>query len=143
MLLGEYEHNMDAKGRLAIPSRFREDLGSTIIVTRGFDRCLQLFPQAYWEQLAQRVSGLSLGSDEARNLRRILFSQAADLEVDRQGRVLLPPNLRNSAGLGEQVVIVGLNTHCEIWAREEWDRVLNGLNVNGTSIAEHLANLGI
>jgi MraZ protein len=143
VLLGEYEHNMDSKGRLAVPSRFREELGSTIVVTRGFDTCLQVFPLPAWEQLAERINNLSLGSEDGRNIRRQLFSQAADLEVDRQGRVLLPQNLRTYARLNEQVMIVGLSTYCEIWARDEWERVLNGLSNNSGSIAEYLSNLGI
>jgi MraZ protein len=131
------------KGRLAVPSRFREELGSTIVVTRGFDTCLQVFPLPAWEQLAERINNLSLGSEDGRNIRRQLFSQAADLEVDRQGRVLLPQNLRTYARLNEQVMIVGLSTYCEIWARDEWERVLNGLSNNSGSIAEYLSNLGI
>lgn len=143
MLLGEYEHNLDVKGRVAIPSRFREELGATVVITRGFDLCLQMFPLPIWQQLSQKVSSLSLGNEEARNFRRILFSQAADLEIDKQGRILIPQNLRDYARLGEQVIVAGLDTHCEIWSREEWERVLNGLNANGNSIAEHLSNLGI
>lgn len=85
MFLGEYEHDLDDKGRLAVPSRFREELGDGVVVTRGFDRCLMGFPRAAWEQLAKRVNELSLGQNEARNLRRLLFSGAADLGLDRQG----------------------------------------------------------
>jgi MraZ protein len=143
VLLGEYEHNMDAKGRVAIPSRFRDELGATVIITRGFDLCLQLFPLPKWQELSDKVSSLSLGNEEARDFRRMLFSQAADVEIDRQGRILIPQNLREYGRLGEQLVIAGLNTHCEIWSREEWERVLNGLNVNASTIAEHLSNLGI
>ena len=79
MFLGEYEHNMDDKGRLAVPARFREALGEGVVVTRGFDRCLMGFPRSMWEQLAQQVSGLSLGQSDARNIRRLLFSGAADM----------------------------------------------------------------
>src|SRR5436190_3647129 len=102
VFLGEYEHNLDDKGRLAIPSRFREELGEGVVITRGFDRCLMGFPRPIWEQLAQQVSGLSLGQGEARSLRRLLFSGAADMALDRQGRILLPQNLREYAELGDQ-----------------------------------------
>src|SRR4029453_1437606 len=102
MFLGGYEHNMDDKGRLAVPARFREDLGDGVVITRGFDRCLMGFPRPMWEQLAQQVSALSLGQGDARNLRRLLFSGAADIQLDRQGRILIPPNLRDYAGLDEQ-----------------------------------------
>jgi transcriptional regulator MraZ len=143
MFLGEYDHNMDDKGRLAVPARFREDLSDGVVITRGFDLCLMGFPRAMWEQLAGQVSALSLGQGDARNLRRLLFSNAADLQLDRQGRVLIPQNLRDYAGLNEQVIVAGLNTYFEIWSRERWREVLNGLDVNGSAIAEQLAALGI
>jgi MraZ protein len=143
MFLGEYDHNMDDKGRLAIPARFREDLGDGIVITRGFDRCLMGFPRTIWEKLSQQVSSMSLGQGEARNLRRLLFSGAADIQLDRQGRILIPQNQREYAGLGEEVIVAGLNTHFEIWSRERWREVLDSLDVNGSAIAEQLAALGI
>jgi len=143
VFLGEYEHNLDDKGRLAIPSRFREELGDGVVITRGFDRCLMGFPRAAWEQLAQRVSGLSLGQGEARTLRRLIFSGASDAVLDRQGRILIPQNLREYAGLGDQVIVAGLNTHFEIWAAERWNDVIASLDTNASAIAEQLAALGI
>ncbi len=143
MFLGEYEHNMDDKGRLAVPSRFREELGEGVVITRGFDHCLMGFPRPIWELLAQQVSTLSLGQGETRKLQRLLFSGAADITLDRQGRILLPQNLREYAGLGEQVIIAGLNKHFEIWSRDRWRDELNELDVNGSSFAEHLATLGM
>jgi MraZ protein len=143
VFLGEYEHNLDDKGRIAIPSRFREELGEGVVVTRGFDRCLMGFPRSTWEQLAQQVSGLSLGQGEARNLRRLLFSGAADMVLDRQGRILLPQNLREYAELGDQVIVAGLNTHFEIWANARWNEVLENIDDSASAIAEQLAALGI
>lgn len=143
MFLGEYDHSMDDKGRLAIPARFREALGDGVIVTRGFERCLMGFPKAEWAKLSDRIDTLSLGQGEARNLRRLLFSGAADVMLDRQGRVLIPQNLREYAGLGEQVIVAGLNRHFEIWSRERWDEVLTSLDANGSMIAEQMAALGL
>jgi MraZ protein len=143
MFLGEYDHNMDDKGRLAVPARFREDLGDGVVITRGFDHCLMGFPRAMWEQLAGHVSALTLGQGDARNLRRMLFSSAIDIQLDRQGRILIPQNLRDYAGLNEQVIVAGLNTYFEIWSRERWREVLDTLDVNGSVIAEQLAALGI
>jgi MraZ protein len=143
MFLGEYDHNLDDKGRLAIPSRFREELGDGVVITRGFERCLMGFPRTIWEQLAQRVSALSLGQGEARNLRRLLFSGAADVMLDRQGRILIPQNLREYAELGDQVIVAGLNTHFEIWATTRWNEVLENLDGSAGAMAEQLAALGI
>lgn len=143
MFLGEFEHNLDDKGRLAIPSRFREELGEGVVVTRGFDQCLMCFPKATFEQLAQQVSGLTLGQEDARQIRRLLFSGAADAALDKQGRILVPQNLRDYAGLGDHVIIAGLNTHFEIWSTERWNTVLSTLDSNASAIAQQLAALGI
>jgi MraZ protein len=143
VFLGEYEHNMDDKGRLAVPSRFREDLGEGVVVTRGFDRCLMCFPKPTFERLAQQVSALSLGQEDARQMRRLLFSGAADAALDKQGRILIPGNLRDYAGLGDHVIVAGLNTHFEIWSTDRWNDVLATLDTNASAIAEQLAALGI
>jgi MraZ protein len=143
VFLGEFEHTIDDKGRVAIPARFREEISEGLVLTRGFERCLQAFPRPVWQSLAQRISALSLGNEEARNLRRLLFSGAAEVESDRQGRILIPQNLREYASLSEHVVIAGLNTHFELWGRERWEQVLTSLDSNAGAIAEHLAALGI
>ncbi len=143
MFLGEFEHSMDDKGRVAIPARFREELSEGMVFTRGFDLCLQAFPRQVWQQLAQKVSNLSLSSPEARSLRHILFSNAAEVEVDRQGRILVPQNLREYASLTEQVVIVGMDTYFELWSADRWRAVLEQLDISGVGVAEQLAALGI
>lgn len=143
MFLGEFEHSIDDKGRVAIPARFREELSEGMVLTRGFDHCLQAFPRPVWQELAQKVSSLSLGSPEARNLRRILFSNAAEVEVDRQGRILVPQNLREYAGLAEQVVITGMDTFFELWSADRWRAVMEQLDSSSAGIAEQLAALGI
>ena len=143
MFLGEYEHNVDDKGRLAIPSRFREDLAEGVVVTRGFDRCLMCFPKPTFEKLAQQVSSLSLGQEEARQMRRLLFSGAADLALDKQGRILIPQNLRDYASLADRVIVAGLNTHFEIWTADRWNEVISSLDTSASAIAEQLAALGI
>jgi MraZ protein len=143
VFLGEFEHTIDDKGRVAVPARFREEISEGLVLTRGFEHCLQAFPRAVWQSLAERISALSLGNEEARNLRRLLFSGAAEVGFDRQGRILIPNNLRQYANLSEQVVIAGLNTHFELWSHERWNNVLNTLDNSAGSIAEHLAALGI
>jgi MraZ protein len=143
VFLGEFDHTIDDKGRVAVPARFREELSEGLILTRGFDKCLQAFPRPVWQSLAQRVSALSMGSEEARQLRRLLFASAAEVEVDRQGRILIPQNLREYAGLAEQVVIAGMDAYFELWSSSRWSEVLERLDTSGSSIAEQLAALGI
>jgi MraZ protein len=143
VFLGEYEHTIDDKGRLAIPARFREQLSAGVIVTRGFDACLIGFPRSYWDRLAQRVSSLPFGQNGTRDIQRRLFSAAADLPLDRQGRILIPQNLRDFAGLGDQVVIAGLNEYFEVWSSTRWAEVLNGMDSDPNAFAAQLAALGI
>lgn len=143
MFLGEFEHSVDSKGRVAVPARFREALAEGLVLTRGFDRCLQAFPQPIWDELARRVSASSLGSEEARHLRRLLFSGASEVELDRQGRIVVPPNLRDYAGLTERVIVAGLNTYFEIWAYDRWQDVLSALDNSTNAMAGHLADLGV
>jgi MraZ protein len=143
VFLGEYEHSVDAKGRLAIPAKFRPQLDAGLVVTRGFERCLQVYPMAAWRILSERVSALSLGQPEARQLRRLLFSTAFDTEVDKQGRILIPVGLRDYAGIVENAVVTGMNTYLEIWATDAWEETLASLADDGHSIAETMANLGI
>lgn len=143
MFLGEFEHTIDDKGRVAIPARFREDLGEGLVLTRGFDQCLQAFPRPIWQTVSKRVSELSMGNADARTLRRLLFSGAAEVEIDRQGRILIPQNLREYAGLAEQVVITGMDTYFELWSTERWNGVLEQIGSTGSTIAEQLAALGI
>lgn len=143
MFLGEYEHNLDDKGRLAVPARFREELGAGVIITRGFDRCLMGFPLARWQTLAEQLNNLTMGQGDARNLRRLIFSGASDTPLDRQGRILIPQNLRDYAGLADQVIIAGVNTHFEIWSKTRWQEVLDSLDVNASVYAEQLNELGL
>lgn len=143
MFLGEYEYTVDDKGRLAIPAKFRDELGDGVIVTRGFDRCLYGFPRAFWEGLAQQVAGVGLGQADGRNLQRLVFSGAADLTFDRQGRVVLPPNLRSYAGIGEQVVVAGLNRYFEIWTPERWNEQLESMDTNASMFAQQLSAMNV
>lgn len=120
MFLGEYVHTTDDGGRLTIPARFRPGLKAGLVITRGLDRCLAIYPLEEWEQLAARVSGLPITNRRARALRRRFFSNAADATLDKQGRVLVPPRLREYAGLDGEVVITGLDTYIELWNPDSW-----------------------
>lgn len=143
MFLGEYEHSVDVKGRLAVPAKFRPQLGDGLVITRGFERCLQVYPMARWNTLSDLISGLPFGSIESRQLRRLLFGSAFDTELDRQGRILIPANLREYAGIGDQAVVAGMNTFFEIWAKPAWDDALGAIEESGVSIASQMAAIGI
>lgn len=143
MFLGEYEHSVDAKGRVAIPAKFRLQVETGLVVTRGFEHCLFAYPMQEWEQLSQRVSSLPLGQPQARQLRRLLFANAFDTELDKQGRILLPGALREYAGIGELAVIAGMNTYFEIWSQEAWAGEQASLAEDAAAIAGTMADLGI
>jgi MraZ protein len=121
VFLGEFVHILDTKGRLTIPAKFRTDLDSGLVITRGIDRCLAVFPMAEWEKLAQQVSDLPMTDRRARAFRRLLFASASDVFPDKQGRVLIPPRLRQYANLDGEVVVAGLNTYIEVWSTNSWD----------------------
>ena len=129
MFLGEFEHNIDIKGRLIIPSKFRGRLAAGVVVTRGIDPCLWLFPKDTFLELAPRLMAPSLTRPDARELRRQVFGGASDSTPDKQGRVIVPPKLLEFANIDKQAVILGVFDHCEIWNPEEWverqNRTLN------------------
>jgi MraZ protein len=132
---------MDSKGRLAIPARYREALAEGVILTRGIDRCLALYPVAAWTPLAQKVAALPLTDADARTFRRLVFSAAADLVLDGQGRILIPPDLRRYAELEREALVVGVDTSIEIWSPARWEAVEASLDADGAEIAQRLANL--
>ena len=141
MFLGEYAHTIDEKGRLTLPAKYRADLAPGVIVTRGLDKCLFIFPVDEWKKLSDKVSALPLTDTQAREFRRLLFSGANDVELDKQGRVLLPQYLREYAGLNGNVIVAGLNTHMEIWAPEAWNAIRD--NIDSAANVEQWAQLGI
>lgn len=141
MFLGRHGHNLDEKGRLALPARYREELRDGVVITRGFDNCLLVYPMAAWAPLAERVSALSIGDPDVRLLRRMLFANATDLLLDRQGRILVPTELRAHAGLEREAVVVGMHSFIEIWSPDGWAAQDELVERDGASIAEKLAAL--
>ena len=141
MFLGRHGHNLDEKGRLALPARYREELRDGVVITRGFDDCLLVYPMAAWAPLAERVSALSIGDPDVRLLRRMLFANATDLMLDRQGRILVPAELRAHAGLEREAVVVGMHSFIEIWSPDGWAAQDELVERDGASIAEKLAAL--
>lgn len=123
MFLGRFRHNLDDKGRLTVPARFRERLAAEgAYVMQGFDRNLMVLPSSAFEVMSRRINQMSMTDPDARLLRRLLFSTADQVEIDKSGRILLPQFLRQSAGLDAPVVVVGLGDYFEIWSPETWER---------------------
>jgi MraZ protein len=141
VFLGRYAHNLDTKGRLAIPARFREALAEGVILTRGIDRCLALYPMDAWRPLAEKVAALPITDADARNFRRLVFAEAADLSLDGQGRILIPPDLRRYAGLEREALVVGVDASIEIWSPLGWAAIESSLDTDGAEIAQRLASL--
>ncbi len=139
MFLGRFEHSIDAKGRVAVPARFRDKLSGELIVTRGNDRCLYLFTTEAWEPLAAKLNDLPTGDPDARNLRRAIFSAAEPVELDKQGRVILPDHLRQYAGLQSNVAIIGVGNYIEIWDQGAWNAIDTSIEDNVDVISSHLA----
>lgn len=143
LFLGEFQHTLDDKGRLTIPAKFRDGLGPRFIVTRGLDSCLFAYPLSEWQVLESRLKALPLTKADARAFVRILFSGAAESEMDRQGRITLPPPLREYAKIEKDVVVVGVSNRVEIWAKEVWDRYVAAAETSFEEIAESLEGLGL
>lgn len=143
MLIGEYKHNLDAKKRLSIPSKFRKELGEGAVITRGLDNCLFVFPSAYWAKLAERIGNMPIVQQDSRSFARLLLSGAVEVDFDGLGRILVPEYLKAYAGLKKVAVVAGLYNRLEIWDDEKWENYKANLEKNSDSIAEKLRELGI
>ncbi len=141
MLIGEYEHSLDVKGRLIMPAKLRQDMGDKFIVTKGLDGCLFAFSQNEWLNFETKLKTLPLSDKNARNFVRFFLSGATECELDKQGRFLIPSNLRTAAKLDKEVVIIGVGTRLEIWNKETWEKCDE--DISADEIAENMANLGI
>ncbi|USS85530.1 division/cell wall cluster transcriptional repressor MraZ [Fructilactobacillus myrtifloralis] len=138
MLLGEYRHNIDTKGRLIIPAKFREQLGPQFMVTRGLDGCLFGYPPSEWEQVQEEIDHLPFNKRDARTFARLFFSAATECELDKQGRINLPEPLIKYAKLQKQCVLTGVSKRFEIWDAEKWDRYNEQAQDDFNEIAENL-----
>lgn len=143
MFMGEFQHTLDGKGRLILPAKIREGLGDTFIATRGLDECLFVFTREEWGALETKLKQLSLVKPEARAFSRYLFSGAAELESDKQGRVLLPPNLREYAKLEKEIVVIGVANRVEIWDKEAWKNYNERMGPTVEQLSEQLIDFGI
>ena len=143
MFIGEHQHTLDTKGRLIIPSKFRENLGDEFVMTKGLDNCLFVYPKGEWSILEEKLKTLPLTNKDARAFIRFFFSGATECVLDKQGRVLIPSNLREHSKLDKEAVIIGVSTRMEIWSKEEWNSYNDDDNLSYDNIAEKMAELGI
>lgn len=138
VFLGEFQHSIDEKGRLIIPARLREGLGPRFVMTKGLDQCLFAYPLEEWRALEEKLKTLPFVKAEARAFMRFFFAGAAECEFDRQGRVLIPPALREYAALEREVTILGVSTRVEIWSTELWQEYSRKAQADYEAIAEKL-----
>ena len=143
MLIGEYEHSLDAKGRLIMPAKLREDIGEKFIVTKGLDGCLFCFSQNEWTNFEEKLKTLPLTNKNARDFVRFFLSGAMECEIDKQGRFLIASNLREYAKLEKDAVIIGVGTRLEIWNQANWKAYNSDENISADAIAENMTMLGI
>jgi MraZ protein len=143
MFIGEYKHTIDEKGRLAIPVKFRQDLARGAVVTRGLDASLFLFPKEEWDKLADKLASLPLGQSNSRAFARLMLAGAMDVEVDKQGRMVVPEYLRSYAGITKNADIAGLYNRLELWDAERWEAYKKKTETEVGDIAEKLGELGV
>ncbi len=141
MFMGEYNHSIDAKGRVIVPAKFRDNLGEEFVITQGLDGCLFIFPNEEWQKFEEKLKTLPMANKEARKFIRFFLAGAANVEFDKQGRILIPPVLREFAGLSKDVVMVGVGSRAEIWDKDRWIETTSYEDMD--EIAEHMADLGI
>ncbi len=143
MLIGEFEHSLDAKGRLIMPAKLRESIGENFVVTKGLDGCLFAFSTSEWANFEEKLKSLPLSNRNSREFTRFFLSGASECEIDKQGRFLIPNNLRESASLTKDVIIIGVGTRIELWDKEKWNSYNSDENISVEDIAENMTNLGI
>lgn len=143
MFIGEYQHTIDPKKRVAMPSKCRVELGKKVVITRGMDKCLFIYPMKTWEKLAEKLGSLPVGESGTRSFIRLMLAGAVDVDLDKQGRVLIPDYLKEYAGLKKDVTVAGLFDRLEIWDKSKWNIYKNKAEKSSDEIAEQLGKLGV
>ena len=141
--MGEFQHNIDAKGRIIIPAKLREDLGSKFVITRGLDGCVFGYPLDNWEKIQEKLKQLPLAKKEARAFTRFFYSAAAEAEIDKQGRINIPTTLVNYANLEKECLVLGVSDRIEIWSKEKWENVSSDIEESFEEIAEDMLDFGL
>ncbi|MBQ0146140.1 MAG: division/cell wall cluster transcriptional repressor MraZ [Lachnospiraceae bacterium] len=140
MFMGEFNHTVDAKGRVIVPSKFRDKLGETFVITKGFDRCLSIYDMENWRGVQEKLAQMPMLTEDSRTIRRMMVGSASESEFDKQGRVLIPAPLREYAGISKDAVMIGNIDHIEIWDKDAWIRAQE---IDADSAAEKLYQSGI
>ena len=143
MLTGEYKHSIDAKRRLAVPAKFRKELGSGAVLTRGLDNCLFVFSKKQWPEFAEKLGHMPWGQKDNRAFVRLFLASAVEVDFDSLGRILVPDGLADYAGLKKEAVITGVFNRLEVWDEKSWEMYKSNLEKNSDKIAEKLGELGI
>ncbi|KGA97021.1 cell division protein MraZ [Alkalihalobacillus alcalophilus ATCC 27647 = CGMCC 1.3604] len=143
MFMGEYRHNIDEKGRMIIPAKFRDSLGASFVVTRGLDRCLFVYPLQEWEKLEQSLKALPFTKKDARAFTRFFFSGATECEIDKQGRINIAVPLRDYAQLEKECVVIGVSNRVEVWAKENWEEYFAESEDSFSEIAENIIDFDL
>ena len=143
MFIGEYQHNLDEKGRLAVPKKFRPNINKGAVVTRGLDNCLFLYTKTEWQKLAEKLANLPFSQANTRAFARLMLAGAMDVDIDKQGRIMLPEYLRSFAGLKKNIVVAGLYNRLELWDQKNWEAYKMQTEKDSSKIAEEMFNLGV
>jgi MraZ protein len=143
MFIGEYNHSLDPKNRLIIPAKFREQLGEAFVMTKGLDNCLFVYSINEWSIVEEKLKSLPMTNKDARAFVRFFFAGASECEIDKQGRTLVPSNLKEYANIDKDVVIIGVSTRMEIWSLEQWNKFNNDADISYEDVAEKMSLLGI
>ena len=143
MLIGEYLHTLDSKKRLSLPTKFRKEVGRKIVITRGLDQCLFMFPQNAWQKIADKIANLPVGQADTRGLSRFILAGAIETEVDGAGRILIPEYLKDFASLKARVVLAGVSDRVELWNEKTWEEYKRRIERGADQMAQTLGDLGI
>ncbi len=143
MLIGEYTHTLDSKKRLSLPAKFRKEIGKKVVVTRGLDACLFMYPEKAWGRIAEKLAALPMGQGDTRALSRFMLSGAVETEVDSAGRILIPDFLKEFAGLKGKVVLAGVHERVEIWNEKQWEEYKRRIEKQADQVAQKLGDIGI
>ena len=141
--MGEYQHTIDIKGRMIVPAKFREELGSQFVVTRGLDKCLLIYPMEEWNEVEEKLKKLPLTKKDARAFTRFFFFFAVECDIDKQGRINIPQTLRTYADLDKDCVVIGVSNRVELWSKEVWETYFQESEDSFADIAENLMDFDL